>query len=206
PELDEHSSFDIMLGMMLHTGYLTAVNVIDNKEVEVKIPNKEALGCFEKKARFLFGKKNPKWVAGAQALKDALLSGDADKVQKSVEDLLINYVSLRDSRYEAFYHGFILGALGTVSKPALINSNEESGKGYSDIILKQGTAAMVLELKRAQADAGPKRIATLQTEGLGQIEKQKYTAALKEEGYSPIHRYALVFQSKSCYVKTANRT
>ncbi|MBQ9274229.1 MAG: PD-(D/E)XK nuclease domain-containing protein, partial [Succinivibrio sp.] len=201
PELDEHSSLDAMLGMMLQTGYVTAVNVTPDKKVEIKIPNKEVWDCFEQKTRLIFGKENPQWTAGAQALVDALLCGDADKVQKSVEDLLINYVSLRDNRYEAFYHGFILGALGTVSKPALISSNEESGKGYSDIILKQGTAAVVLELKRAQADDGPKRIATLQAEALGQIEKQKYTTALKEEGYSPILRYAMVFQGKSCYVK-----
>ena len=201
PELDEHSSFDAMLGMMLQTGYVTAVNVTPDKKVEIRIPNKEVLDCFEQKAELIFSDENDDWVAGAQALKDALLCGDAPKAQEAAERLLENYVSLRDNRYEAFYHGFILGALGTVSKPALISSNQESGKGYSDIILKQGTAAVVLELKRAQADDGPKRIATLQTEALGQIEKQRYTAALKEEGYSPILRYAMVFQGKSCYVR-----
>ncbi|MBQ9274953.1 MAG: PD-(D/E)XK nuclease domain-containing protein, partial [Succinivibrio sp.] len=201
PELDEHSSLDAMLGMMLQTGYVTAVNVTPDKKVEIKIPNKEVLDCFEQKARFIFGKENYQWVAGAQALVDALLSGDADKVQHSVEDLLINYVSLRDNRYEAFYHGFILGALGTVSKPELVSSNQESGLGYSDIILRSEEVSAVVELKKALARDGINKITALQEEALGQIAKQRYDHELRKEGCPLIYHFALVFKGKRCWAQ-----
>ena len=202
PELDEHSSFDIMLGMMLHTGYLTAVNVIDNKEVEVKIPNKEALGCFEKKARFLFGKENPQWLSAAYSLKDALFMGDTAQVQSVINTLLINFVSVRDYGYESFYHGFLLGVLSITADSSLhLASNQESGKGFSDITLshKLNKRAVIIELKKMSPDD---EADTLCAAALKQIEECRYAYPFEQKGYE-IFKYGIAFLGKECLVAKA---
>ncbi|MBQ9274110.1 MAG: PD-(D/E)XK nuclease domain-containing protein, partial [Succinivibrio sp.] len=200
--LDEHSSFDIMLGMMLHTGYLTAVNVIDNKEVEVKIPNKEALGCFEKKARFLFGKENPQWLSAAYSLKDALFMGDTAQVQSVINTLLINFVSVRDYGYESFYHGFLLGVLSITADSSLhLASNQESGKGFSDITLshKLNKRAVIIELKKMSPDD---EADTLCAAALKQIEECRYAYPFEQKGYE-IFKYGIAFLGKECLVAKA---
>ena len=231
PEINQNSGFDLMAGMMLHTGYLTAISSyrhddhnknddsgIDGNSpddyddyddydeeihlIEVKIPNKEVLSCFRHKADLVFGSSNPQWVSQAGKLKDALFSGQKTIVQDALNEMLTNYVSVRDAGSEAFYHGFVLGALSAVVNGRDISSNTESGQGYPDITIKNDKTrkAVVLELKRADVKDTPADVDDLVTAALAQIEEKNYAYSLKRNGYKEVFCYALVFKSKSCAV------
>ena len=114
----------------------------------------------------------------------------------------MNYVSVRDAGSEAFYHGFMLGALSAVIEGRNISSNKKSGNGYPDIILRDANQrkAVVLELMRAHIKDTPAEIDTLLSSALAQIEEKNYAYDLRKNGYKEIFCYALVFQSRSCKV------
>ena len=116
--------------------------------------------------------------------------------------MLTNYVSVRDAGSEAFYHGFVLGALSAVVNGRDISSNTESGQGYPDITIKNDKTrkAVVLELKRADVKDTPADVDDLVTAALAQIEEKNYAYSLKRNGYKEVFCYALVFKSKSCAV------
>ena len=62
------------------------------------------------------------------------------------------FVSVRDTAYESFYHGFLAGVLGmTGSSGISITSNQENGDGFSDVIIKNNPAriAAILEFKKS---------------------------------------------------------
>ena len=204
PELDEHSSLDTMLGMMLQTGYVTAVNVTPDKKVEVKIPNKEVWDCFEQKTRLIFGKENPQWLSAAYSLKDTLFLGDADKAQSVINTMLLNFVSVRDYSYESFYHGFLLGVLSITADSSLhLASNQESGKGFSDITLSHqlNKRAVIIELKKLSPD---EEADALCAAALKQIEECRYAYPFEQKGYE-IFKYGIAFLGKECRVVKGRR-
>ena len=70
----------------------------------------------------------------------ALEEGDAPQVERLFTGYLRRTISIRDTfarkeRKENFYHGILLGILG-YKKEWYIRSNEETGDGYSDIVIK----------------------------------------------------------------------
>ena len=201
PELDIHTDFETLAGMMLQTGYLTAVKVNPDQSMELKIPNREILDCFKKKAEFIFSKSNPQWYPLTVALKEALLNGNPDKVQELINKLLLNFVSIRDSAHEDFYHGFLLGTLSlTVENASQITSNQESGLGYADLILREDSTAAVLEFKKADSAATPREVQEICQTALTQIEEKQYEHGLTESGYTTILKYGIAFRGKKCLV------
>ena len=201
PELDIHTDFETLAGMMLQTGYLTAVKVNPDQSMELKIPNREILDCFKKKAEFIFSKSNPQWYPLTVALKEALLNGNPDKVQELINKLLLNFVSIRDSAHEDFYHGFLLGTLSlTVENASQITSNQESGLGYADLILREDSTAAVLEFKKADSAATPREVQEICQTALTQIEEKQYEHDLTQSGYTTILKYGITFKGKKCLV------
>ncbi|MBQ9274332.1 MAG: hypothetical protein IJ228_05905, partial [Succinivibrio sp.] len=118
--------------------------------MELKIPNREILDCFKKKAEFIFSKSNPQWYPLTVALKEALLNGNQDKVQELINKLLLNFVSIRDSAHEDFYHGFLSGVLSVALDDETLKSDTESGDGYADLLLYSDylKIAAILEFKK----------------------------------------------------------
>jgi hypothetical protein len=228
PEINTATDFDTFATMMLHTGYLTyaktsassslkdKIEVLtesDNEDngdeiaekIAIKIPNKEILDCFRLKRNYLFSRKNPEWVDKVYMLRDALFAGKPEDVQKIINNMLMTFISFRDTSYESYYHGFMTGVLSMVTNEDIsLQSNRESGNGYSDVILKNSNnrTAVVLEFKRCDNN-DPITRARICADALNQINEKKYDFDLKQWGCTDIIKYGIAFYGKGCTVKKA---
>ena len=208
PEIKNDTDFDTFATMMLHTGYFTYASrpVPSDDMAEIRIPNEEVRNCFKKKAERMFSKRNPEWAQGACSLRDALFAGDAPKVQNVINDMLINFISVRDASHESFYHGFMTGVLSiATSNEIQMTSNHESGDGFHDLILTNDNdlSAAILEFKKAK-DKRPVTRLELCDKAIEQINVNRYDFNLKQDGYGRILKYGIAFHGKSCNVKMAD--
>ena len=207
PEIKNDTDFDTFATMMLHTGYFTyaARPVPSDDMAEIRIPNEEVRNCFKKKAERMFSKRNPEWAQGACSLRDALFAGDAPKVQNIINDMLINFISVRDASHESFYHGFMAGVLSiATSNEIQMTSNQESGDGFSDLILqrKRDQSAVILEFKKSDNDSLAAQF-KLCDKAIEQISQNRYDFKLKQDCYERILKYGIAFCGKRCTVKLA---
>ena len=153
PDLREGVSFDVFMTLMLHTGYVTYADDSDFlSDVKIRIPNKEVLSCFREKQDDLYGRNNPYWFNQAKTLVDLLMENKTEEAQSLIGTMLKEFLSVRNSGSEFYYHGFMTGVLGLACAAKSIEFHEEieSGDGFSDLILDNFDAETVciLELKR----------------------------------------------------------
>ena len=93
-----------------------------------------------------------------------------------------------------FYHGMVLGLLRSQGN-WLIQSNAETGEGYSDIsICTPERTGIVIELNYA-ADGN---LETACAEALKQIEDKRYAEGLKRRGMKKIIKYGMACCAKEC--------
>ena len=204
PQITARSSFDIFGTLMLYTGYFTvvrgAVPEAPNRAV-IKIPNKEIRQCFFEKAGEIFNQDNDEWFSQGLDLRDSFLNGDADRAEEIAGKMLRLFVSVRDTAYESFYHGFLAGVLGmTGSSGISITSNQENGDGFSDVIIKNNPAriAAILEFKKSVSN-DPDVMDSLCNKALKQIEDLSYDRDLKST-CRVIHKYGIAFYQKTCRI------
>ncbi|MFD3155885.1 AAA family ATPase [Haloimpatiens sp. FM7330] len=196
-----YDSIDSLWNFMFFTGYLKKVDVriseTNQKYLSLKIPNEEV--------KYIFRTKILKWFHDKVKVKDlskmyeAIFNKDTKTFQEELSNMLQQTISFNDA-YENFYHGFTLGVLGNMHDK-IVKSNREAGNGRSDIFIKSLSIfkpAIILELKVCD---NPKDILKKCDEALQQIEKNKYDADLKEEGYENIIKYGIAFYRKDCIIK-----
>lgn len=206
PEITTDLDFNTFATLMLHTGYLTydrdAVPA-DKDMIAIKIPNMEIKDCFRQKAKAIFSKMNPEWLRQANRLRDALFTGDTETSQEIICNMLMTFISFRDTCYESYYHGFMTAVLGlSANNGTEFKSNAESGNGYSDIILerKQDGTAVILEFKKSE-DSKHTALIKACTEAIEQINMNTYDFHLRQDCYTKIFKYGIVFWGKRCLVK-----
>ncbi len=217
PDIDSRSNdFDIFATLMMHTGYLTAARrqwsgreqelegenlkpVLGTGEepsqdlapegtIWLRIPNEEVRQCFRAKARFLTGRGNPVWVSRSRELISALFAGEAEKAERLLSDMLLSFICVRDGTYESYYHGFMVAVLGVVSgSDVVIESNTETGNGYSDIQLTRYLTGVILELKKSSDRTTMSRNQACM-EALQQIDEQQYEQKMRQSGVKQIFR------------------
>ena len=85
----------------------------------------------------------------------ALKNGEEKKVEDIFESYLKKTISIRDTfvrkeMKENFYHGILLGILG-IKEEWGVFSNQETGEGYSDILIEteNSETAILIEVKYA---------------------------------------------------------
>ncbi|MBQ9273822.1 MAG: PD-(D/E)XK nuclease domain-containing protein, partial [Succinivibrio sp.] len=155
--------------------------------------------CFKEKVRYLFSISNQPWFDEALSLRKALFSGDRDKVQELINDMLLTFISIRDYSQEYYYHAFLVGVLSMTSNNDMsLDSEQESGKGYSDIRMYRAATrqAVIIETKKLGKDEGFSEICQ---GALTQIEDCKYAYPFEQKGYE-IFKYGIVFTGKECRV------
>ncbi|MDD6318914.1 MAG: AAA family ATPase, partial [Succinatimonas hippei] len=150
--LNEHNVND-MWSLLLHTGYLTAVENPDGNNYKVKIPNLEIKKCFDEsiQASFIDAWRNDNH--NIEVL-NALTKGDAITAQRLIGIRLKTFISLRvyanKSAPENFYEGFMAGMLSSFGdKLGDLKVEDEAGEGYADIKFSYDNelSAMVIEIK-----------------------------------------------------------
>lgn len=130
----------------------------------------------------------------------AFEEGNAEAIEEQFNNYLMKTISIRDTfttKKENFYHGVLLGLL-SYDPDWYITSNQESGDGYSDIMIEaeQARIGIIIEVKYAE------NIKTLDKacqKALKQIKEKNYDQKL-EEGYETILNYGIACYKKRCKV------
>ena len=199
---DMYSSIDNIWSVLFTTGYLTQRGKPERKRFPLAIPNMEIREIFIDQIMELFKEDLRKNGEAVNAFCHALKTGDASQAEMRFGEYLRRTISIRDTfvkkkMKENFYHGILLGLLGSQDTWG-ISSNKESGDGYSDILVEidREGIGMVIEIKYAEdgnLEAGCK-------EALEQVKKKRYEEALREEGIEHILTYGIACYKKRCRV------
>ncbi len=137
------------------TGYLTQRVRREDTRFELVIPNREIHSIFATQIMDLFRENVKKDGEGVKRFCEALKNGDEKGIESQFGAYLRKTISLRDTfvrkeRKENFYHGILLGILGTKESWA-VSSNDEAGDGYSDIQIEivDEEIGIIIEVKYA---------------------------------------------------------
>ena len=194
---------DNIWGLMLGTGYLKVVEVVDLAEgiYKVKLPNYEIKLLFQDIVRNWFKDK----VQGndlRSILKD-LVELNLDEFQKKFRVLvreMFSYMDVGENTAENFYHAFVLGMLVGLKDTYYVNSNRESGFGRYDIMLEphdKSKNSFIIEFKVAD-DFEEETIEQVIANAKKQIEEKEYESNLQERGFNNITKMVFAFKGKEC--------
>lgn len=183
------------------TGYLTDSARPEGKIHTLVIPNKEILEIYKEQVLSWF---NTKAGHGSQweQLCSAVENGDAEGTEKALNNIMPKCISIRDTysrkdMKENFYHGLLIGLM-SCNEEWVVKSEQESGEGYPDILVKavEKRAGCVFEIKYAEDG----RFDETCSKAMQQIKDKKYADILKQEGIEKIYLYGIAFYRKYCKV------
>lgn len=203
---DMYHSIDNIWSILFTTGYLTQRQKADRKSFYLAIPNLEIREIFTEQIMELFKENIKKNGDAVNAFCCALQKGDAQNAEKGFSDYLQKTISIRDSfakrpTKENFYHGILLGLLG-YKDTWIISSNEESGEGYSDILVRSEDEEMGIVIEVKYAEDGNLEAAC--KKALKQIERKQYAEELLTEGIGHILKYGIACYKKRCKIMLAH--
>ncbi|MBO6258798.1 MAG: PD-(D/E)XK nuclease domain-containing protein, partial [Succinivibrio sp.] len=166
--------------------------------------NKEVLSCFREKQADLYGENNPYWFNQAMTLVDLLMENKVEESQSLIGTMLKEFLSIKNSGSELYYHGFMTGVLGLACAAKSIDFYEEieKGSGYPDVVMikTSSSTVAVLEFKQGKKEL-PKLIASAQ-DVTGQIIDEQYAEPYIKEGYSKVYGIGIGFGGKDCVVRS----
>ena len=200
--------------LFFHSGYLTLADKYDvmKKNVSIKIPNKEILEMFSEMFIEVYFKDSETFLD----MTDALTTGNIEKFKFELNKILLENIGIFDVigiYKEQFYHGLMLGLILMLKNEYEISSNNFSGKGRYDLLLKpknifERKEGIIIELKAINIDNlklnSEKIHEKLLSEcevALNQIEEKEYTSILKNAGIDNILKIGIAFFGKEFEVK-----
>jgi hypothetical protein len=212
------SNINVAYSLLAQTGYLKSIhNEIDDGRMicTLKIPNRELRIIYfdEILNRFV---KDRTSCRKASELRRAMTKGNAEKIERFVQDYLMSSLSFHDLTEEKDYHNVFLGLVYIATDNYSIKSNRESGEGRYDIAMfpkRNNLPGIIFELKHYKAEESEKSdkikleksLEKAAEEALKQIENNAYLAELKEAGASQIFRYGAAFCGKKAKVISRNK-
>ena len=198
-----YQSIDNLWSVLFTTGYLTCKEAGEDDVFSLVIPNLEIRKIFEEQVMEWFQEEARKDAPMLDRFCRAFAKGDGEAVERLFTAYLKKTISIRDTsvrkaKKENFYHGILLGLLSHRGDWD-VDSNIESGEGYSDIQveIEAESIGLVIEVKYADngdLEAGCK-------EAFKQIEETGYEERLKEDGMEHIIKYGIACWKKSCMVR-----
>ena len=198
--------------LFFHSGYLTLGKKIeDDGMCYLKIPNEEILKMFSEMFIEIYFEDYEKFLYMSNALRE----GNISEFEKHLKEVLLENVGIFDVSgiyREQFYHGLMLGIILTLKNEYEITSNNFSGKGRYDLLLKpknleKRKEGIILELKVVNAMENlseDKIFEKLENEcdiALQQIEKKEYASVLKNSGVENVLKIGIAFFRKEVAVK-----
>lgn len=198
-ELD--STIENLWSVLFATGYLTQQGKPQGRTYSLIIPNESIRQIFIEQIQEWFKETTRKDENRLKDFCKAFEEGNAEAIEEQFNNYLMKTISIRDTfttKKENFYHGVLLGLL-SYDTDWYITSNQESGDGYSDIMIEaeQARIGIIIEVKYAE------NIKTLDKacqKALKQIKEKNYDQKLEEEGYETILNYGIACYKKRCKV------
>ena len=202
-----YSNIDNMWSTLFMTGYLTQRGKEPDGRYHLAIPNREICDCMVRRVLALFKRSVSQNRELLRSFCNAMLASDASTMEHALTEYMGKTISIRDSFAksirENFYHGLLIGILGSQGAWKA-TSNKESGDGFSDILIEVNEddlrIGMVLELKYSKTENALDKECD---DAPQQIEDKNYDQELREKGYTKILKYGITFYHKKCRVKTS---
>ncbi|WP_286033554.1 AAA family ATPase [Fusobacterium necrogenes] len=196
PNVEVHSNLNAneIFSLMLYSGYLTIKKEIANNVFTIRIPNKEIISFFHNTFIEIIFKDS----IDIDDVKFSLIDRDLKGFEKSFTKLIAQYLSSYDisSQYENPYHMFLLGFFTSMRSDYIVNSNQESGYGRPDIVLRplnKTKTGYIMELKAVKkGESIEKKL----EEAKKQLIETYYEADLEKNGIKDIVKIAIVFEGK----------
>ena len=189
------------MSVLYSTGYLTQRGRLPGRQLKLSLPNREIKELLIELVKEWFEETSFSDSERITRFCMAFPAGNVSTIQNMLRDYLWDSISIRDTAVrtnmkENFYHGMVLGLLRSQGN-WLIQSNTETGEGYSDIcICTEKRVGIIIELKYAEdgnLEAACKK-------ALKQIEDRKYAEGLKHRNIEKIIKYGMAFCEKECMV------
>ena len=163
---------------LLIAGYLRVSAIYPQHDgnfmCDVAIPNKEIAFVYEKEVL-----NRTKQYNTAISIYQAIFSKDTEKLQRLLEEYMIQTISSLDGAHEDFYHGLMIGMCAMLRKWYHIRSNRESGLGRFDVMLmpiEKSIPGYIFEFKYTKDEKEDLEI--LAEKALAQINEKKYDTEL----------------------------
>ena len=178
-----------------------------NSVCDIAIPNKEIFYVYEKEV--LSALSDVISQPTAIAIRQALIDGNAVKLQEQLQKLLLTTISSFDYAKENFYQGLMLGICAIMNNMYRVDSNRESGMGRYDIQmrpLRKDMPGIIIELKVLKNDVREEKLeeeldryADL---ALTQINEKLYDIDMKEDGILEFLKIGVAFYKKNVRIKS----
>jgi len=202
-----YASTDNLWSVLFTTGYLTQRERLADGAYLLAIPNLEIRQIFVEQILEWYQEEVRRDPSALDAFCAAFSKADADAVETYFNAYLSKTISIRDTaarktKKENFYHGILLGLLSH-REDWILDSNAESGEGFSDILIEieSEQTGIVIEVKYP-ADGD---LETGCAEAMAQIEEKGYETRLLQNGMDTIIKYGIACYKKRCKVTTAVR-
>ena len=198
-ELD--STIENLWSVLFATGYLTQQGKPQGRTYSLIIPNESIRQIFIEQIQEWFKETTRKDENRLKDFCKAFEEGNAEAIEEQFNNYLMKTISIRDTfttKKENFYHGVLLGLL-SYDPDWYITSNQESGDGYSDIMIEaeQARIGIIIEVKYAE---NIKMLDKACEKALKQIKEKNYDQKLEEEGYETILNYGIACYKKRCKI------
>ena len=197
---DLYKSIDNLWSVLFTTGYLTQREKQGTDIYKLAIPNLEIRQIFIEQILEWFQEEVRRDTPKLDAFCAAFPRADAQAVEEQFNAYLNRTISIRDTcvrkdMKENFYHGILLGLLSH-REDWLVDSNPESGDGYSDILVElyEERIGIVIEVK--YSDGGD--LETGCRNALEQIKRNRYEDRLVQDGMETIISYGIACFRKQC--------
>ena len=202
-ELD--STIENLWSVLFATGYLTQQGKPQGRTYSLIIPNESIRQIFIEQIQEWFKETTRKDENRLKDFCKAFEEGNAEAIEEQFNNYLMKTISIRDTfttKKENFYHGVLLGLL-SYDPDWYITSNQESGDGYSDIMIEaeQARIGIIIEVKYAE---NIKMLDKACEKALKQIKEKHYDQKLEKEGYETILNYGIACYKKRCKVLVDN--
>ncbi len=199
---DLDSDPDNLWSILFTTGYLTQRGAQEGELTELVIPNREIQWIFVRQIREWFKSETRKNIEKLESFCSAFEENNIAAIEEGFNAYLKKTISIRDTSVrkemkENFYHGILLGLFANMDGWE-VQSNAESGDGYSDISIEieEHETGIIIELKYAEKAAFD---AACQ-EALKQINERGYEERLVNDGMTTIRKYGIACYKKRCKV------
>lgn len=196
PNVEVHSNLNAneIFSLMLYSGYLTIKKEIADNVFTIRIPNKEIISFFHNTFIEIIFKDS----IDIDDVKFSLIDRDLKGFEKAFSKLIAQYLSSYDisSPYENPYHMFLLGFFTSMRSDYIVDSNQESGYGRPDIVLRpldKTKTGYIMELKSVKkGESIEKKL----EEAKKQLIETYYEADLEKNGIKDIVKIVIVFEGK----------
>ncbi len=191
---------DMVLGLLLFSGYLTTESYSETRKKKLRIPNLEIRQMYERILKYYLQSSETVSQGG---ILQPLLEQRPQTFANALSAYLTTSFSFFDigkkGEPEKIYHAFMLGLIAHLNEDYHIRSNREVGFGRADLIIypkdPSNPKGWVLEFKKKDAD-DKGTLEELAEDALAQIKKQNYLDEIQAHGHDQILCMGVAFDGK----------